>query len=87
MGQDRFRPIFLTSATTLGGLLPLVFETSLQAKIMIPMALSLACGVGFALIFVLYFVPVLYSFYTGILKRSGIEIRDRLIKLDADRQV
>ncbi|MDR0522234.1 MAG: efflux RND transporter permease subunit [Planctomycetaceae bacterium] len=87
VGQDRFRPIFLTSATTLGGLLPLVFETSLQAKIMIPMALSLACGVGFALIFVLYFVPVLYSFYTGILKRSGIEIRDRLIKLDADRQV
>ncbi|MDR0609998.1 MAG: efflux RND transporter permease subunit [Planctomycetaceae bacterium] len=64
VGQNRFRPIVLTSVTTIGGLLPMVLETSFQAQMMIPMALSLAGGIAFALILVLYFVPVLYSFYT-----------------------
>ncbi|MDR2117320.1 MAG: efflux RND transporter permease subunit [Planctomycetaceae bacterium] len=63
VGQNRFRPIVLTSVTTIGGLLPMVLETSFQAQMMIPMALSLAGGVAFALILVLYFVPVLYSYY------------------------
>jgi multidrug efflux pump subunit AcrB len=66
VGQKRFRPIFLTSVTTIGGLLPIVMETSFQAIMIIPMALSLAGGVTFALVLVLYFVPVLYSFYTDL---------------------
>jgi multidrug efflux pump subunit AcrB len=64
VGQNRFRPIVLTSVTTIGGLLPIVMETSFQAKMIIPTALSIAGGVAFALVLVLYFVPVLYSFYT-----------------------
>ncbi|MDR1964662.1 MAG: efflux RND transporter permease subunit [Planctomycetaceae bacterium] len=63
VGQSRFRPIFLTSVTTIGGLLPIVLETSMQAQMIIPMALSLAGGVTLTLVLVLYFVPVLYSFY------------------------
>ncbi|MDR1484131.1 MAG: efflux RND transporter permease subunit [Planctomycetaceae bacterium] len=66
VGQSRFRPIFLTSVTTIGGLLPIVLETSFQAKMIIPMALSLTGGVAFALVLVLYFVPVLYSIYADI---------------------
>jgi multidrug efflux pump subunit AcrB len=75
VGRSRFRPIFLTSITTFGGLLPMVLETSLQAKMMIPMALSLAGGILFSLPFVLLFVPVLYSYYVDLLKLSGIDIR------------
>jgi multidrug efflux pump subunit AcrB len=67
VGQSRFRPIFLTSVTTIGGLLPIVLETSFQAQMIIPMALSLAGGVAFALVLVLYFVPVLYSIYADCL--------------------
>jgi multidrug efflux pump subunit AcrB len=74
-GQDRFRPIFLTSITTFGGLLPMVMETSLQAVIMIPMALSLAGGAVFSLFFVLLFVPVLYSYYADVLAWQGVELR------------
>jgi multidrug efflux pump subunit AcrB len=62
VGQNRFRPIVLTSITTIGGLLPIVLETSFQAQMVVPMALSLCGGVAFALILVLYFVPVLYSY-------------------------
>ncbi|MDR2344473.1 MAG: efflux RND transporter permease subunit [Planctomycetaceae bacterium] len=66
VGQRRFRPIFLTSVTTIGGLLPVVMETSFQAQMIIPMALSIAGGVMFTLILVLYFVPVLYSLYADL---------------------
>jgi multidrug efflux pump subunit AcrB len=72
-GQERFRPIFLTSVTTFGGLLPMVLETSLQAKMMLPMALSLAGGAMFSLFFVLLFVPVLYSYYADVLEWQGSE--------------
>jgi multidrug efflux pump subunit AcrB len=67
VGQSRFRPIFLTSVTTIGGLLPMVLETSFQARMIIPMALSLTGGVAFALVLVLYFIPVLYSLYADML--------------------
>jgi multidrug efflux pump subunit AcrB len=67
VGQNRFRPIFLTSITTIGGLLPMVMETSFQAQMIIPMALSLTGGVTIALVLVLYFVPVLYSIYADFL--------------------
>ena len=59
-GQDRFRPIILTSITTFVGLLPIMFETSIQAQFMIPMVISLAFGVLFATGVTLLLVPSLF---------------------------
>jgi len=56
-GCRRFRPIFLTSATTFVGLVPLMFDNSLQAQFLIPMAVSLAFGVLFATAITLFLVP------------------------------
>ena len=56
----RFRPIFLTSMTTFFGLLPMLLETSMQAKFLIPMAVSLAFGVLFATFVILFLVPSVY---------------------------
>lgn len=59
-GQRRLRPIFLTSLTTFFGLAPMIAETSIQARFLIPMALSLGFGVLFATVIVLLLVPALY---------------------------
>ncbi len=59
-GRARFRPILLTSITTIAGLLPLLLETSLQAQILIPMAASLAFGLTSATLIGLFLVPSLY---------------------------
>ena len=58
--RRRFRPILLTSLTTFGGLLPMIFETSLQARFLIPMAISLGYGVLFATFIILLLVPAFY---------------------------
>lgn len=57
----RFRPILLTSLTTFVGLLPLLMEKSLQAQWLIPIGISLAFGVLFALLVTLMLVPALYG--------------------------
>ncbi|MEZ5274769.1 MAG: efflux RND transporter permease subunit [Opitutaceae bacterium] len=59
-GVARFRPILLTSLTTFAGLSPLLLEKSLQAQILIPMAISLAFGVAFATVITLMLIPCLY---------------------------
>jgi len=59
-GEDRFRPIILTSLTTFIGLLPIMAETSVQAQFLIPMVTSLAFGVLFATGVTLVLVPSLY---------------------------
>lgn len=59
-GTRRFRPIFLTSITTFVGLLPLLFDRSLQAQFLIPMATSLAFGILFATAITLYLIPSAY---------------------------
>ncbi|WP_268967861.1 efflux RND transporter permease subunit [Veronia nyctiphanis] len=56
-GCERFRAITLTSITTFAGLLPIMFETSLQAKFVIPMAISLGFAVLFATFVSLLLVP------------------------------
>jgi multidrug efflux pump subunit AcrB len=56
----RFRPIMLTTLTTFFGLLPMITERSLQARFLIPMAISLAFGVMFATCITLVLVPALY---------------------------
>ncbi len=60
-GTKRFRAIVLTSLTTFFGLLPITFETSFQAKIVIPMAISLSFGIVFATVVTLIWVPCLYA--------------------------
>lgn len=57
----RLRAVMLTSLTTIGGLTPLMFETSLQAQFLIPMATSITFGLAFATVLVLLFIPVLLS--------------------------
>lgn len=59
-GLRRFRPIMLTTLTTFGGLMPLIFEQSLQAQYIIPMAISLGFGILFATAIILVLVPCLY---------------------------
>ena len=59
-GPRRFRPILLTSVTTFAGLFPLLIEKSVQAKFLVPMAISLAYGVLFATIITLLLVPTSY---------------------------
>ena len=59
--KNRFRPIFLTSVTTFMGLLPIMNETSTQAKFLKPMAISLASGVVTASVVSLLLIPCLYS--------------------------
>jgi len=58
-GKIRLRPIILTSITTSIGLFPMIFEKSMQAQFLIPMAISLAYGVALGTIFILIFFPVL----------------------------
>lgn len=57
--QDRLRAVLLTSLTTIGGLLPLLFETSRQAQFLIPMAITMVFGLAAATILVLILVPAI----------------------------
>jgi multidrug efflux pump subunit AcrB len=59
-GINRFRPILLTTLTTFGGLTPMIFETSRQARFLIPMAVSLGFGILFGTLITLLLVPCLY---------------------------
>ena len=59
-GPIRFRPILLTSLTTFIGVMPLIFEKSLQAKFLVPMAVSLGFGVLFSTFVTLILVPCSY---------------------------
>ena len=58
-GKVRLRPIILTSLTTTIGLFPMIFQKSVQAQFLVPMAISLAYGVALGTIFILIFFPVL----------------------------
>ncbi len=58
-GVQRFRPIILTTLTTFFGLTPMIFETSRQAKFLIPMAISLGFGILFATCITLLLIPAL----------------------------
>ncbi len=73
-GIGRFRAVFLTSATTVAGLLPMMLETSLQAQFLIPMAVSISFGLMFATIVVLLLVPCLYSILAAVGWTQKIEV-------------
>lgn len=66
---QRLRAVLLTSLTTIAGLMPLLFETSLQAQFLIPMATSIAFGLAFATLLILLFVPTLLLIYESLRER------------------
>ena len=65
-GRSRFRAIFLTSATTIAGLAPLLLERSRQAQFLKPMAISIAYGIAFATILTLLMLPLFLSFGNSV---------------------
>ncbi|MCG7499783.1 efflux RND transporter permease subunit [Vibrio sp. Of7-15] len=84
-GCARFRAITLTSITTFVGVLPIMFETSLQAKFVIPMAVALGFAVLFATLLTLVLVPCLYL----ILQDIGgvfVALKNLVMKLKPQRK-
>lgn len=77
-GAARFRPILLTSMTTFVGLMPMVLETDIQAKFLIPMAVSLSFGILFATFITLILVPCVYLMLEDVGKRFGINREEAL---------
>ena len=73
-GSRRFRPIMLTSFTTVAGLFPMLLETSLQAQVLIPMACSLIFGLITGTLLILILVPVFYHIYGTILSMLGLPL-------------
>ena len=65
--KRRLRPILLTSLTTFLGLAPMITEQSVQARFLIPMAISLGFGVLFATFVILLIVPALYMIVEDII--------------------
>ena len=60
-GAQRFRAVLITSLTTFLGLAPMLFETSVQAQLVIPMAISLSYGIVFSTVITLILIPCLYQ--------------------------
>ena len=58
--RQRFRAVMITSLTTIAGLLPLLAESSLQAQILIPIAISICFGLMASTVLVLLVIPALY---------------------------
>ena len=78
-GRDRFRPIILTSITTFIGLVPIMFERSIQAQFLIPMVVSLAFGVLCATFVTLLLVPNLYKIIETLrVKVKGDKVSEEL---------
>lgn len=77
---DRLRAVVLTSLTTIGGLLPLLFETSFQAQYLIPMAVTLTFGLMASTILVLFLIPSLVAIQDDI----GRLLRGRKMLSDAE---
>ena len=73
-GLRRFRPILLTSLTTFFGLMPMIFEPSVQARFLVPMAISLGYGIVFATVLIVLAVPACYLIIEDIfgLRKSTV---------------
>ena len=75
-GRSRFRPVLLTSVTTIAGLFPLLLERSFQAQFLIPMAVSISFGLLAATVLTLLFVPALYLIVRDVSR--GVSRRETL---------
>ena len=82
----RLRAILLTTLTTAAGLTPLMFETSFQAKFLIPMAVTLTFGLIFATALTLVIVPTLNLIYLDIRRKVGGSSRNRDLELEEFKQ-
>lgn len=71
--KDRLRPVILTTVTTIGGLLPLLFETSMQAQLVQPLAITLVFGMLVSPLLVLTFVPALLCIGDDLVNRRRRE--------------
>jgi HAE1 family hydrophobic/amphiphilic exporter-1 len=67
-GRSRFRPVLLTSVTTIAGLFPLLLERSFQAQFLIPMAVSISFGLLAATLLTLLYVPALYLIVDDVVR-------------------
>lgn len=84
-GQRRFRPVLLTSLTTVAGLLPILTEKSFQAQLVIPMATSLCFGLLFSTVLILLLVPTFYSMYVYLF---GLKSHDEIaIEVEDDQSL
>lgn len=95
-GYMRFRAIFLTSATTIAGLAPLLYEKSFQAQFLKPMAIAVAYGIGIATVLTLIVLPVLlvifndikvlyqYVWNDKVVSKEEVEPAIRELKMDED---
>jgi len=70
---QRLRAVLLTSLTTIGGLTPILFETSLQAQFLIPMATSIVFGLAYGTLLILVVVPSMLTILEGIRERLGLK--------------
>lgn len=75
--RERFRAVMLTSLTTVAGLLPLLSEKSLQAQILIPLAVSIVFGIMASTVLVLIVIPSLYSILGDLGLASKIEKEEK----------
>ncbi len=82
--QRRFRPILLTSLTTFLGLTPMILETSVQARFLIPMAISLGFGIMFSTLIILFLVPSLYMIVEDVKYLYGFEEDAELHRYDEE---
>ena len=87
-GRSRFRAIFLTSLTTIAGLAPLIFEQSRQAQFLIPMAISIAYGIGFATVLTLVLLPIFLSFNNFVkMNMKWLWTGDAISKEEVERAI
>ena len=68
---DRLRAVMLTSLTTISGLLPLCFETSLQAQFLIPVALTIVAGLAAATLLILFVLPAMLAIGQDLRRLAG----------------
>jgi multidrug efflux pump subunit AcrB len=65
-GRRRFRPVMLTSITTIAALIPILAERNTQAQVIIPMAISISFGLVLGTFWILFLVPAIFSIYARL---------------------
>ena len=79
-GCRRFRPVLLTSVTTIAGLTPMLMETSFQAQFLIPLAATMVFGLLLATVMVLVLIPTFYGVYWRLFIPDGAPASETLAK-------
>ena len=91
-GLSRFRPILLTTVTTVAGLMPLIFEKSRQAQFLIPVAISIAFGLLLVTVIILIILPILLLFFNWFKVKTlslweGRYIEPRLVESAVENRI